>query len=44
MKNSGPPTRMFPPMDGRIPPTDMVGSASAARKISESMEVVVVFP
>ena len=42
--SSGPPTRMFPPMECRIPPTEMVGSFSAARRISVTMEVVVVFP
>ena len=38
------PTRIFPPMEGRIPPTEMVGSRSPASRIWESMEVVVVFP
>ena len=38
------PTRIFPPMDGRIPPTEIVGSQSAAIRMWESIEVVVVFP
>ena len=38
------PTRRFPPMEGRIPPTLMVGSACAASRISEIMDVVVVLP
>ena len=38
------PTRMFPPMASKIPPTEMVGSVSAAKSTEENMEVVVVFP
>ena len=41
---SGPPTRMLPPMSFKMPPTEMVGSVSAARRMSVIMEVVVVFP
>ncbi len=29
---SGPPTRMLPPMSFKMPPTEMVGSVSAARQ------------
>lgn len=36
--------RIFPPIVFRMPPTEMVGSISAARSTSEIMEVVVVFP
>lgn len=43
-KVSEPPTRILPPMAGRIPPTEMVGSVSAASRMEEIMEVVVVFP
>ena len=43
-KMSEPPTRIFPPMAFRMPPTEMVGSFSPARRMWESMEVVVVFP
>ncbi len=39
-----PPTRIFPPMAGRMPPTEMVGSVSAARRTVDIMEVVVVLP
>ena len=38
------PTRIFPWIAGRIPPTLMVGSQSPSRRIWETMEVVVVFP
>ena len=38
------PTRILPPMAFRIPPTEMVGSKSASRRMCEIMEVVVVFP
>ena len=38
------PTRMLPPISGRMPPTVMVGSMPASRRSMESMEVVVVFP
>ena len=38
------PTLMLPPILCNIPPTDIVGSAFAARRISVIMEVVVVFP
>ena len=38
------PTRRFPPIDGRIPPTEIVGSALAAIRISLIIEVVVVLP
>ena len=38
------PTRIFPPMAGRIPPTLMVGSHSPFKRMWEIMEVVVVFP
>ena len=34
----------YPPIVFRMPPTEMVGSISAARSTSEIMEVVVVFP
>ena len=43
-KRSDRPILILPPISLRIPPTDIVGSASAARRISESMEVVVVLP
>ena len=33
-KNSGPPTRMLPPIAGRMPPTEIVGSFFACKKIS----------
>ena len=36
--------RIFPPIASRIPPTDIVGSFFAARKICDSIEVVVVLP
>ena len=39
-----PPTRMLPPMSFKIPPTEMVGSVSAANRMSVIMDVVVVFP
>ena len=35
---------MLPPMSFKIPPTEMVGSRSPARRISVSMDVVVVLP
>ena len=38
------PTRIFPWIAGRIPPTLMVGSHSPSRRMWETMEVVVVFP
>ena len=38
------PTRMFPPIAGRMPPTLMVGSQSPFRRMWDSMEVVVVLP
>ena len=38
------PTRILPPMVSKMPPTEMVGSAFAAIKMSETMEVVVVLP
>ena len=38
------PTRIFPPIAFRIPPTDMVGSRSPARRMCEIIEVVVVLP
>ena len=38
------PTRIFPPMLFKMPPTDIVGSLCAARRISVSIEVVVVLP
>ena len=38
------PRRRFPPMEGRIPPTVMVGSKPPSSSIWEAMEVVVVFP
>ena len=38
------PTRILPPMEGRIPPTLMVGSQAPSRRIWEIMEVVVVLP
>ena len=38
------PIRIFPPILFKIPPTDIVGSASAARSISVTIDVVVVFP
>ncbi len=41
---SGPPTRMLPPMSFKMPPTEIVGSVSAARRMSVIMDVVVVFP
>ena len=43
-KVSDPPTRILPPMAGRMPPTEMVGSIFAARRIVEIIEVVVVLP
>ena len=43
-KVSDSPTRIFPWIAGKIPPTEMVGSASASKRIWEIMEVVVVFP
>ena len=43
-KSSEAPTRIFPPIEFKMPPTEMVGSASAAKRISVTMEVVVVFP
>ena len=43
--NEGPfPTRIFPPIEWSIPPTEIVGSVFSFRRISVSMEVVVVFP
>ena len=40
-----PPTLVLPPMLLRIPPTEIVGSILAgASRISETIEVVVVFP
>ena len=33
------PTRIFPPISGRMPPTEMVGSFWASMKIMDSMEV-----
>ena len=41
---SGPPTRMLPPMSFKMPPTEIVGSVSAAKRMSVIMDVVVVFP
>ena len=41
---SGPPTRMLPPMSFKMPPTEIVGSVSAANRMSVIMDVVVVFP
>ena len=38
------PTFIFPSMAFKIPPTEMVGSAFAARRIWLIMDVVVVFP
>ena len=38
------PTRIFPPISGRIPPTEIVGSFWLSMRIMDSMEVVVVFP
>ena len=38
------PTRMLPPIASKIPPTEMVGSIRASKKIWETIEVVVVFP
>lgn len=38
------PTRIFPPISFRIPPTEIVGSRSAHRRMQEIMEVTVVFP
>ena len=38
------PTRMFPPMESKIPPTETVGSVPAPNSIWVTMEVVVVFP
>ena len=38
------PTRIFPPIAFKIPPTEMVGSRSASRSTWEIIEVVVVFP
>ena len=43
-KISGPPTRMLPPMESSIPPTEIVGFFFSSMRISVSMEVVVVFP
>ena len=43
-KYLSPPTLVLPPMLLRIPPTEIVGSMFAASNISETMEVVVVFP
>ena len=38
------PRRRLPPIAGRIPPTEMVGSKPPSNRIWEAMEVVVVFP
>ena len=38
------PTRIFPPIAGRIPPTLMVGSHFPSKRIWETIEVVVVLP
>jgi len=38
------PMRRFPPIEGSIPPTNMVGSQLPASRIWEIMDVVVVFP
>ena len=43
-KRFEPPTRIFPPIVGRMPPTEIVGSVLAAKRISVTIEVVVVFP
>ena len=44
MKYSESPTRRLPWIDDKIPPTEMVGSVWAARRISLIMDVVVVLP
>ena len=44
IKTSDFPTRRFPSIAFKIPPTVMVGSFFAMSKIWEIMEVVVVFP
>ena len=38
------PTRIFPPIAGRMPPTEIVGSRPASIRMCEVMEVVEVFP
>ena len=43
-KRSERPTLILPPMLLSMPPTEIVGSASAARRISVIIEVVVVLP
>ena len=43
-KQSEFPILIFPPIIGRIPPTETVGSASAASKTEVIIEVVVVLP
>ena len=43
-KSSEWPILILPPIDGSIPPTDIVGSVPADMSISLSIDVVVVFP
>ena len=38
------PTLIFPPIAFKMPPTEIVGSSSPARRMWDSMDVVVVFP
>ena len=43
-KVSESPTRILPPMAGRMPPTEIVGSQWPSRRMWEIIDVVVVFP